>query len=94
MIYGRLSPCISDVDWFALGKETIEELRQPVNNNGRAKNIILFIGDGMGISTVTAARLYKGELANRKGPEENLVFEDFPHSALSKVESIAHKIVS
>ena len=27
----------------------------------RAKNVILFIGDGMGISTVTAARIYAGQ---------------------------------
>ncbi len=27
----------------------------------RAKNVILFIGDGMGISTITAARIYAGQ---------------------------------
>ena len=29
-------------------------------NTGRAKNIILFVGDGMGVTTVTAARIYGG----------------------------------
>lgn len=27
------------------------------NNAGAAKNVILFVGDGMGVSTVTAARI-------------------------------------
>ena len=27
----------------------------------KAKNVILFIGDGMGISTITAARIYEGQ---------------------------------
>ena len=28
---------------------------------GRARNVILFIGDGMGISTITAARILEGQ---------------------------------
>jgi alkaline phosphatase len=55
-------------------------------NQRLAKNVILFIGDGMGISTITAARLLKGELnKDTSGIEKNLVYEDFPHAALSKV---------
>jgi alkaline phosphatase len=27
----------------------------------RAKNVILFVGDGMGIATITAARIYAGQ---------------------------------
>ena len=27
---------------------------------GRARNVILFVGDGMGISTITAARILEG----------------------------------
>ena len=27
----------------------------------RAKNVILFVGDGMGIATVTAARIFDGQ---------------------------------
>ena len=32
-----------------------EEINRKANNN-QAKNVILFLGDGMGISTLTAAR--------------------------------------
>ena len=50
-----------------------------------AKNIIIFIGDGMGISTVTAARIYKGQQGGKSGEEATLTFEEFPHTGLSKV---------
>ncbi|CAG0917713.1 unnamed protein product [Notodromas monacha] len=55
-------------------------------NNGKAKNVILFIGDGMGIPTLTAARILKGQLASPTAPGEEgtLEFEGFPHVALSK----------
>ncbi|XP_037075229.1 alkaline phosphatase-like [Pollicipes pollicipes] len=53
-------------------------------NRNTAKNIIVFIGDGMGIPTITAARIYKGQQQGKNGEEGNLFFETFPHVALSK----------
>lgn len=50
----------------------------------RARNVILFIGDGMGISTVTAARIYEGQKRGETGEENLLSFEKFPHTALIK----------
>ena len=50
----------------------------------RAKNVILFIGDGMGISTVTAARIYAGQKQGQTGEEYVLPFENFDHLALVK----------
>lgn len=50
----------------------------------KAKNIILFVGDGMGISTVTAARIFDGQSRGGQGEENLLAFESFPHVALSK----------
>ena len=51
---------------------------------GKAKNVILFIGDGMGISTVTAARIYAGQKQGQSGEEYVLPFETFDHVALVK----------
>ncbi len=51
----------------------------------RAKNVILFIGDGMGISTVTAARILEGQLRGESGEENQLSFDRFPDVALIKV---------
>ncbi|RYY39284.1 MAG: alkaline phosphatase, partial [Sphingomonadales bacterium] len=50
----------------------------------RAKNVILFIGDGMGISTITAARIYEGQKRGQTGEENLLSFEKFPQTALVK----------
>ena len=53
--------------------------------SSRAKNVILFIGDGMGISTVTAARILEGQLRGESGEENQLSFDRFPDVALIKV---------
>ena len=50
----------------------------------RAKKVILFVGDGMGISTVTAARIYDGQKRGQTGEENLLSFEKFPQTALIK----------
>ncbi|MEP2735479.1 MAG: alkaline phosphatase [Erythrobacter sp.] len=50
----------------------------------KAKNVILFIGDGMGVSTVTAARIYAGQKQGQTGEEYVLPFEKFDHVALVK----------
>ncbi len=50
----------------------------------RAENIILFIGDGMGVSTVTAARIFDGQSQGKSGEEHVLPFERFDHVALVK----------
>lgn len=49
------------------------------NTPKRAKNVIMFLGDGMSLATVAAARMYMG------GEEKSLSFEKFPHFGLSKV---------
>lgn len=49
-----------------------------------AKNVILFIGDGMGISTITAARIFDGQSQGKKGEEHQLAFDKFENVALIK----------
>ena len=50
----------------------------------RAKNVILFIGDGMGISTITAARIYAGQSKGLDGESYQLAMEKLPWSAFAK----------
>ncbi|MEZ5997322.1 MAG: alkaline phosphatase [Hyphomonas sp.] len=52
-----------------------------------AKNVILFIGDGMGISTITAARIYAGQKRGLDGESYRLTMETLPYTALSKTYS-------
>ncbi|MBK7935291.1 MAG: alkaline phosphatase [Acidobacteria bacterium] len=53
----------------------------------KAKNVIIFVGDGMGISTLTAARIFEGQQRGESGEENRLSFEMFPYTALSKTYS-------
>lgn len=52
----------------------------------RPKNVILFIGDGMSLTTITAARIYRGQQKKERSGEELLLsWEEFPETALLKV---------
>ncbi len=51
---------------------------------GRAKNVILFLGDGMSLTTVAAARILEGQRHGSAGEENLLSWEHFPATAFSK----------
>ena len=51
---------------------------------GRAKNVIVFLGDGMSLTTVAAARILEGQRGGRHGEENLLSWERFPYTAFSK----------
>ena len=53
-------------------------------NTGQARNVILFVGDGMDVTTVTAARILGGQQGGASGEENTLSFERLPHVALVK----------
>ncbi len=50
----------------------------------RARNVILFIGDGMGVATVTAARIHAGQRQGLDGESYSLTMDTFPRTALSR----------
>lgn len=56
--------------------------------SGKAKNIVLFLGDGMGISTITAARILAGQREGNSGEENRLSFEEFPVTGLVKTYNV------
>src|SRR5690625_251507 len=51
---------------------------------GRARNVILFVGDGMSMATVAAARILAGQRAGDPGEEHLLSWERFPHTAFAR----------
>jgi alkaline phosphatase len=51
---------------------------------GKARNVILFLGDGMSLTTVAAARILEGQRKGSSGEENALSWEGFPATALSK----------
>ncbi|WP_346838141.1 alkaline phosphatase [Microbulbifer sp. SAOS-129_SWC] len=90
--YGNSQPAASlpknqlDSHWYADAEKVLQQAEQRRVNNqrGAAKNIILFLGDGMGISTVTAGRIFAGQQRGMTGEENLLSFEHLPYSGLIK----------
>lgn len=68
--------------WFHAGAEAAARNRG--NTPPKARNVILFIGDGMSIPTLAAARILEGQRLGASGEERRLSFEEFPHTALSR----------
>ncbi|XP_005419174.1 intestinal-type alkaline phosphatase [Geospiza fortis] len=53
-----------------------------------AKNLIIFLGDGFGIPTITATRILKAQQQGKLGPETPLALDAFPYVALSKTYNV------
>jgi alkaline phosphatase len=70
--------------WRALGREALARARRVAPSARPAKNAILFVGDGMSLDTVVAARILEGQRGGGPGEEHLLPFERFPHVALVK----------
>ena len=87
------SPVSTDEDWFSEGRKRLMSTLERKINTNVAKNIILFIGDGMDITTVTASRIYDGQNKGLSGEENQLNFERFPNVALSKVRMLCILVV-
>ncbi len=76
-----------DDSYFQDGKDTLKRILAQRPNTRRAKNVILFVGDGFGVSSMTAARIFEGQLRGVDGLSNRLSFEKFPYAALSKTYS-------
>lgn len=70
--------------WFQEANANIAMKEKTMNTPTTAKNVILFVGDGMGISTLTASRIFEGQSMGMQGEEHELFFENFPHTAIVK----------
>jgi alkaline phosphatase len=73
--------------YFVSGQAQLAMRLAQKPNTNKAKNIILMIGDGMGITTVTAARIYEGQKRGVDGVSNNLNMDAFPYLALSRTYS-------
>lgn len=63
-----------------------------LQNTGIAKNVIFFIGDGMSIPTLSAARAHLGQRNGQTGEEVQLSFEKFPYVGLSKTYCVDNQV--
>ena len=77
-----------DNAWFAEGRQAVGAAAPLVADRPAAKNVILFIGDGMGITTVTAARILEGQRQGGPGEDHSLSFDAFPNVAFSRTYNV------
>lgn len=74
--------------WRQQGESYLKRILQyePHRKSGAgvARNVIIFVGDGMGISSLSTGRIYKGQLAGHSGEEEVLSFDHFENTGFSK----------
>ena len=72
--------------WLTQGQNLLnEKVNQKLNMN-KAKNLVIFIGDGMGLGTLMATRSYINDVKTQ------LSFEKFPHIGLAKTYCINYQI--
>lgn len=69
--------------WFNEGQAAIQK-QLALTPKNRAKNVILFVGDGLGVSTITAGRIFAGQKLGISGEEHQLSFDRMPYSAQVK----------
>jgi alkaline phosphatase len=84
---GTIAAAILSLTSLVAGCASIDDAASNARGADRdewARNVILFIGDGMGPSTITAARIYDGQSRGESGEENLLAFERFPNVALVK----------
>ncbi|XP_066565145.1 alkaline phosphatase [Amia ocellicauda] len=78
--------------WRKQAQQTLRSALSLRHNTNVAKNIILFLGDGMGVTTITAARILKGQLQNKTGEETVMAMDTFPYVGLAKTYSVDFQI--
>lgn len=81
-----------DNSWYSESAAVVQKTNGLMENlatsPGGAKNIILFVGDGMSLATVTAARILDGQQLGVSGEEHSLSFGNFPFTGLSKTYNV------
>ncbi|CAK8698159.1 unnamed protein product [Clavelina lepadiformis] len=79
--------------WYNVAKEELQvALKQQTHNMNVAKNVILFLGDGMSVATITAGRILKGQLRNNSGEEYKLAMDRFHHAGLSRTYAVNKQV--
>ena len=83
-----LSAASTEMDGIDWAERSEHELMTSLNvsaNWKAAKNVIVFIGDGMGLSTLTSARFLKAQTSGNTIADTTLTWEKFPTTGIVKV---------
>lgn len=74
--------------WYEQARAALRKrLQYSEDRRPFAKNVILFVGDGMGVATTTASRILSGQRMGKSGEDHELAWDTFPAVALAKVST-------
>lgn len=74
--------------YFTAAEELLAERIAAEPNTNTARNVILFVADGMGVGTNYGIRVFAGQEHGLLGEEHMLPHDLFPHSAIMKTYNI------
>ena len=80
-------PITTSEGYLNAGKAELARLIADKPNNRKARNVILFIGDGMSVTTLTAARIFEGQQKGVDGESFVAEMDRLPYTALVKTYS-------
>ncbi|OWR49944.1 alkaline phosphatase [Danaus plexippus plexippus] len=78
--------------WINDAQSAIEARLRYIKATGSARNVVMFLGDGMSIPTLAAARTLLGQRNNKTGEEAHLSFEMFHTVGLAKTYCVDSQI--
>lgn len=78
--------------WRTKAIDAVHKKLQERTIKGVAKNIIFFLGDGMSVPTITASRIYLGQLNGKSGENSRLSFEELPYTGVSKTYCVNKQV--
>ncbi|KAG8255883.1 hypothetical protein J6590_081381 [Homalodisca vitripennis] len=71
--------------WFEEANAALKRRLSLQSRRQSAKNVVLLVGDGLGLATLTAARIFKGQRQGQPGESSHLAWEKFSAVALAKI---------
>lgn len=72
--------------YLDMATEFVQDQLEKEFNQNVAKNVILFLGDGMSMPTLAATRMYLG------GEEKSLPFEEFPFVGMARTYCLDYQV--
>jgi alkaline phosphatase len=81
------APVDTSDGYLKAGQAELKRLIADKPNNRKARNVIIFIGDGMGVSTLTAGRIFEGQQLGFDGESYVAQMDRLTHTALVKTYS-------
>ncbi|GLV44332.1 Alkaline phosphatase 2 [Carabus blaptoides fortunei] len=80
-----MEPKFDQEYWYEQARTALRKrLQYTQDHRPHAKNVVYFVGDGMGLATATAARILRGQRQGKKGEEHELAWDTFPAVAVAK----------